>query len=350
MDGFEFGQLCHIVPAVNRLLAKVSPGQPNKDRLEAGFGDRQVAQTVRIRLMNDFGEQTLGAGSKESNPCGRRLHTGDAREMPELFDQGRDILPAAQVELVELLRSHGALQRSWRVLHENFSVVDDRNAVAEFVGFLHVVRRQHNGNALLPQASHRVPHGNTALRIESRARLVEKENLGTMCNGAGDLNALGKAARELCRISVGSFRQMKLREQLLRSLSRLCAGKPEVAAVKVDVFEDGARAVERVELRHDADRTACQGRRFDNVNPGNTHPAGGRQSAGRADTDGCRLACAVRSEQAKELALPAAEIDAIDGDHALLAVVDLLQTFNLYNHCETSPRRTSDYMQQRRYS
>src|SRR5260370_30536451 len=39
------------------LLAKVSSGKPDEDRFEAGFGDRQVAQTVRIRLTNNIGEQ-----------------------------------------------------------------------------------------------------------------------------------------------------------------------------------------------------------------------------------------------------------------------------------------------------
>src|SRR5580704_17391303 len=117
-------------------------------------------------------------------------------------------------------------------------MVDDRHPVAEFVGFLHIVRRQHNSDAFLPQASHRIPHRNTALRIESRAGLIEKENLGTMRDGPGSLNALRKPARELRRIGVGSLRQMKLREQLLRSLPRLRAGKSEIKTVKVDVFKD----------------------------------------------------------------------------------------------------------------
>src|SRR5437763_11637941 len=128
------------------------------------------------------------------------------------------------------------------------------------------MRRQHHGDALLPQSSHRIPHRNPALRIKSRARLVEKENLGMMRDSARDLNALRKAARELRRISIGSFTQMKLRKQLLRPLSGLRARKPEVEAMKVDVFEDGARTVKRVVLRHNPDRTACLGRRFDHVN------------------------------------------------------------------------------------
>ena len=125
---------------------------------------------------------------------------------------------------------------------------------------------------------------------------------------------------------------MKLRQQLRRPLPRLRARKPEVEAMKINIFEDRARAIERVVLWHDPDRTARHGRRFDNINPSNTRPARRRQSPGGADADRRRLARPVRSEQAKEFALPNAEIDAIDGDHALLAVIDLLQTLNLYDH------------------
>jgi hypothetical protein len=143
---------------------------------------------------------------------------------------------------------------------------------------------------------------------------------------------------------------MKLREQLRRSLSGIRARKSEVDAMEIDVFEDRARTVERVVLRHNADTASCLGRRSDHINPGDTNPAGAWQRAGRADADRRRLACAVRSEQAEELALPNAEIDAINGDHALLAVVDLFETLNLHNHSELSPQASSDYKQQRRYS
>ena len=97
-----------------------------------------------------------------------------------------------------------------------------------------------------------------------------------MRNRARDLNALCKAARELRRIGVGSFRQKELRKQLLRSLSGLRARKPKVNTVEVNVFEDGAGTVERVVLRNNANAAACLGRRFDHVNAGDAHPAGRR--------------------------------------------------------------------------
>ena len=109
--------------------------------------------------------------------------------------------------------------------------------------------------------------------------------------------------------------------------------------------------IERVVLRHHPDRTACHGRRFDHIDPRDAHLARSRQSAGRADTDGCRLARAVRPEQAKKLPLPNAEVDAIDRDHTLLAVIDLLQTCQSRQSLRViSPRRIFDYMHRKQRS
>ena len=63
--------------------------------------------------------------------------------------------------------------------------------------------------------------------------------------------------------------------------------------------------------------------------------ARGRQGARRADADRRRLARAVRPQQAIDLALTHAEVDAVDGDHPLLALVDLSQAFDLNNHGKT---------------
>jgi hypothetical protein len=132
---------------------------------------------------------------------------------------------------------------------------------------------------------------------------------------------------------------------LISSPFRIGARKAEVQAVKMNVLEDGACAVERVVLRHDANASAGQRRCLDDVDAGNSNMARGRQRARSANTDGRRLAGAVRSQQAKKFTFANAQIDAVDGNHSLLALVDLLQTFNLDNHCGLNPRRTLDYMQ-----
>ncbi len=210
----------------------------------------------------------------------------------------------AEIELVDALRADRALQRGGRVLNQNLAVVDDGDPVAELVGLLHVMRGQDDRDSLVAQAANGLPHGDAALRIEAGAGLVEKEHLGTVGDGAGDLNALRKAAGELCGIGSGAFGEVELGEELVGPLFRLGAREAEVEAVEVDVLKDGAGAVERVVLRHHADASSSQRRSGNDIDSGDTHLTGSRERARRADADGCGLACAVGAEQAVELARP----------------------------------------------
>jgi hypothetical protein len=102
--------------------------------------------------------------------------------------------------------------------------------------------------------------------------------------------------------------------------------------VEVDVFKDGAGAVERVVLGHDADASTGHGWGCDYIDSRYADFAGGGQRAGCADADGGGFASAIGAEQTEEFALAHAKVDTIHGDYALLAVVYFLQTFNLYDH------------------
>ena len=188
---------------------------------------------------------------------------------------------------------------------------------------------------------HRVPHRDPALRIESRAGLVEEQHLGTMRNRAGDLHPLRQSAGELRRVRVRPFAEVELLQQLLRPLLRLRAREAEVQTVEVDVLVDRAGAVERVELRHNAHRPPRQRRRLHHIHARNVDPARGWQNARGADADGRRLARAVGAEQTVQLALAHAQIDAIYGNDALFALIDLAKALHLDNDCQTSPHSIS---------
>ncbi len=182
-----------------------------------------------------------------------------------------------------------------------------------------------------------VPHGDAALGVEAGGGLVEEEDLGAVGDGAGDLDALGEAAGELRGIGAGALGEVELGEKLRGALAGLGAGEAEVEAVEVDVFEDGAGAVEGVVLRDDADVAAGYGGGCDDVDAGDADRAGGGQGAGGADADGGGFAGAVGTEQAEELALANAEVDAVDGDDSLFSFIDLEKCFNLDNHSDASP-------------
>ncbi len=216
-------------------------------------------------------------------------------------------------------------------------MVDDGDAVAEFVGLFHVVRGQNDGNSLFTQAANGVPHGDATLRIEPGARLVEEEDLGTVGDGTGDLDTLGEAARELRRVGMSAFGKVKLAQELVRTFFGLRAGEAEVKAVEVDVLEDGAGAVERVVLRDNADGSSRDCGSLHDVDSGDADATRSWQGAGGADADGSGFAGSVGAEKAEQLTLANAEIDTVDGDDPLLAVIHLLKAFNLNNHCGFTP-------------
>ena len=138
---------------------------------------------------------------------------------------------------------------------------------------------------------------------------------------------------------------MKLREELVGTLLRLRAGEAEVKTMEVDVFEDGARAIECVVLRHDTDTSTGHGWRCNYVNSCDVNFARCGQGAGGTDADRSGFSRAVRAEQTEEFAISHAEVDAVDSDYTLLAIVYFLKTFNLYDHCGFSPRHSIDYKQ-----
>ena len=81
------------------------------------------------------------------------------------------------------------------------------------------------------------------------------------------------------------------------------AAHSEEAAVEVQVLPHGQRAVERVRLRHDADQLLGDRRVAHDVDAADERLAGGRDHPRREHARGRRLAGAVGSEQAEDLAL-----------------------------------------------
>ena len=125
---------------------------------------------------------------------------------------------------------------------------------------------------------------------------------------------------------------------MIGALFRVRVRETEVETVEVEVFEDGAGAVEGVELGHDPHIPSRQRWRSDDVDAGDTDGARRGQNASGADADGSRLAGAIGAEQAVQLALADAERDAVHGDDALLAFVDLAKSLYLDDYGQTSLR------------
>src|SRR5262249_22053578 len=65
-------------------------------------------------------------------------------------------------------------------LADNHAIVDDGQAIAELIGFIHVVSGQEDGHAASAQAANLIPDMCAALRVEASGWLIEEEQTGSV--------------------------------------------------------------------------------------------------------------------------------------------------------------------------
>ena len=79
------------------------------------------------------------------------------------------------------------LQLRGRAFGDDLAVVDDRHAVGQCVGLVEVMGGEKDGGAAVVHLHHLLPNAGTALRIETRSRLVEEEQLGVVHQAEPDV-------------------------------------------------------------------------------------------------------------------------------------------------------------------
>jgi len=307
------------------LFAKISSGKTDEDGFEAGLGGGDVAQAVRIGGGDYLGEEAVLDAGEDTKAALDDFHAGDAVDGGELSLEHAAIADAAHTEVVDDVSANAGFEGGGRVFDENFSVVDDGDAVTDCVRLFHVMGGEDYGNAFSAQSLDGVPHGDAALGIEAGTGLIEEEDLGMVGDGARDLKALSEAAAEGLGIGCGAVAEAKLVEQLSGSLSGNLFGHPEVSAMEVDIFEDGAGTIEGVVLRDDADDAAREGGMRDDVDARDLHGTGRGNCASGGNGDGGGFAGAVGAEQTVDQSSGHVKVDAVDGRHGILAAEDLAQ-------------------------
>src|SRR3954453_6732023 len=131
-------------------------GQLEVDVLERGAGHGQVAQRLAPR----------------------------ERRARELVQQRGRVLGLARDDLAALVAPRHAVargaraERGRRPLGDEPPLLDDRDAVAERLGLVEVVRREQDGLAEVLQRAHDVPRRAASGGVEAGRRLVEEDQLG----------------------------------------------------------------------------------------------------------------------------------------------------------------------------
>src|SRR5581483_926973 len=134
---------------------------------------------------------------------------------------------------------------------DGFAVVHDGDAVAEALGFVHVVGGEEDGAAGEFEAFDEVPELAARLRVEAGGGLVEEEEIGIADESAGHGEALFLAAGKLADARILLLFELHESDHLG---GRGSFG--EEAAEEADGFEDGELVGELGFLQLDAEALA----------------------------------------------------------------------------------------------
>src|ERR1035441_7739072 len=226
-----------------------------KQRLQAGLGNVHVAQfeARRLRRGDDRPHQRAAAGGVHVYGClvGRAYlcHAGQLLQFGQQF-----FGDALKAQAQQVAAGDRGLQFCRRALGNDAAVIDDRQAIAQSVGLVHIMRGNHDGLAEAVVVANDLPQQQARLRIEPGAGLVQKQHFGIVHHSAGDRQALHHAAGKGAHHVAGAVRQPKLFQQFIGAPLPVAGALPEVGAVKSQDFARRERKIQIGALRHHADQ------------------------------------------------------------------------------------------------
>ena len=224
----------------------------------------------------------------------------------------------------------GSLQVLRSSLGDDLSVIDDRDPVAQRVRLVKVVRRQKDRRASVVHPPHLIPHAGTALRVEAGGRLVEEKQLRVVDKSQPDVEAALLAACICADLEVGGALELEHLDQLRGSFLGGRDRQPVEAALKDELGASDDLAVGPPGLAHVPDPFSDLVRLGGEIAGGDSRRAAAWRQEGGQHAQRGRLACAVRSEEAEDLAPAHAEVDTDHGfDQTLPGLKNAPQTVRL---------------------
>src|SRR3989440_640465 len=224
---------------------------------------------------------------------------------------------------------HARLQLGRRSIGDDLPVVDDPDAVGEHVGFLQVLGREEDRDAVLARETRDFPpKRGPALDVEPGGRLVEEEDPRRVDERHRQVEPAFHASRVAAHLPVGGLREPDACEQLVGAGLAHVARERLERGLQPQVLAAGEERVERSLLKRGADRRAHLWPLADDVEAGDARGAlRGRQQRGE-HVHRRRLARAVRAEKAVDLAGRDGEVDPVDSARALLEDADQALRFD----------------------
>ena len=226
----------------------------------------------------------------------------------------------AEPELDHLTRRVAPDELERRALGDDSALVHHDEPIAQLLGLVHVVRRQHERDAPLLQPEEPIPDHVSCLGVEPGRRLVEQQDVRIADEGTGDREPPLHSAGERLDARLRALVQLDELEQLVYPLPELAAGDAEVPPVDRHVLTHRQLEVERVLLRDDAEPRADLGPVLLGIETENAERPARRWGDAADHAHRRALARAVRPEEAERLALLHVKVDPVDGDEVVEAL------------------------------
>jgi hypothetical protein len=200
-----------------------------------------------------------------------------------------------------------------RALRHDHAVIDDRDAVAERVGLLHVVRGEEDRGALAAQSADLVPHAGPALRVEPGGGLVEEEHLRFVDDAHRDVHPPPLATRVCLAGTVGEVGEREGFQGGPGPADRLALADVVHPRVQDQLLPRAGVVPRATTLRDVADQLAHLRRIGEKVDTRDGRPSRVRWEQRGQHPQGGRLAGPVGAEEAEDLALVDLEVNASYG-------------------------------------
>ena len=270
----------------------------------------------------DLGERRFAVVGVDQHPVRQHL-----TPMPDALDVGgAQLVRSGRIAQLEHFTRRMLLdQFARRTEGDDLALVHHHQPVAELLGLVHVVGREHQRDTALFEPVEAIPQHVAGLRVETGGRLVEQQQFGLVDQRPGDRDAPLHATGQRLDLAVGTVGELHELEQLVRAPLAFGARDVEVAAVQDHVVGDRQLLVELVHLRHHAhpgpDLLAVLGR----VESEDPKRALGDRGHASDHPHRRRLAGTVRAEEAERLAAPNLDVDPVDGHELTEALHQLLR-------------------------